>query len=166
MGGPLPLLSRRQRRLSSCLLPLHRAQPRAGQYGAPRARLPLVELSANAEDKRDPRVMPHERYLALGRGPIARREAYRALCRDGLEAETMEAIRRATNGGFVLGNRRFEEAIGRHSVGASRVASLAPAQARSVGELVEPGNRGLSLFFSLSLVFFVHSRWLTNSPLR
>jgi putative transposase len=68
---------------------------------------------ANAEDKLDPRVTPHDRYLALGRGPAARREAYRALCRDGLELETMEAIRRATNGGFVLGNRRFEEAVAR-----------------------------------------------------
>lgn len=68
---------------------------------------------ANAEDKADPRVTPHERYLALGRGPATRREAYRALCRDGLDVETIEAIRHATNGGFVLGNQRFEEAIAR-----------------------------------------------------
>ena len=46
-------------------------------------------------------------------GPATRREAYRALCREGLDVETIEAIRHATNGGFVLGNQRFEEAIAR-----------------------------------------------------
>ncbi|MBI3707516.1 MAG: hypothetical protein HY246_07550 [Proteobacteria bacterium] len=30
-------------------------------------------------------------------------------CRVGLDAPTLDAIRLATNGGFVLGNRRFQD---------------------------------------------------------
>ena len=74
---------------------------------------PWSSYRANAEGKADPRVEPHERYVALARSPAARREAYRALCRAALDAETLEAIRLATNGGFVLGSRRFQEEIAR-----------------------------------------------------
>jgi putative transposase len=50
---------------------------------------------------------------ALARGPAARRDAYRELCRTGPDEETLEDIRLATNGGFVLGNRRFQEEVAR-----------------------------------------------------
>jgi putative transposase len=68
---------------------------------------------ANAESKVDSRLKPHERYLALGRNGAARQRAYRALCRELLDAEALEEIRLATNGGFVLGDRRFQAEIAR-----------------------------------------------------
>ncbi|MCK6451693.1 MAG: transposase [Alphaproteobacteria bacterium] len=58
-------------------------------------------------------VTPHERYLALGADAAARAKAYRALCRAVLDPDVIDQIRLATNGGFVLGNARFQEQIGR-----------------------------------------------------
>jgi putative transposase len=41
----------------------------------------------------------------------ARQAAYRELVRSGLDDDTLDEIRLATNGGFVLGNPRFQEAV-------------------------------------------------------
>jgi putative transposase len=58
-------------------------------------------------------VTPHERYLALGGDATARAASYCALCRAGLDPAIVDEIRLATNGGFVLGNARFQGEIGR-----------------------------------------------------
>ena len=58
-------------------------------------------------------VTPHERYSALGGDPAARAEAYRELCEARLDPAVVDDIRGATNGGFVLGNARFQDEIAR-----------------------------------------------------
>jgi putative transposase len=58
-------------------------------------------------------VTPHEHYLALGGDSGARAAAYRELCEDRLDPATIDDIRGATNGGFVLGNARFRDEIAR-----------------------------------------------------
>jgi putative transposase len=72
---------------------------------------------SNAEGWPDALVRRHPVYLALGRSGSARREAYRALFDTPLDTPVLEAIRRATNQGQVLGfddNRpELERALGR-----------------------------------------------------
>jgi putative transposase len=58
---------------------------------------------SNAEGQRDTLVQRHPVYLALGRWNSTRREAYRALFEVPLHASVLDAIRRATNKGIVLG---------------------------------------------------------------
>jgi hypothetical protein len=68
---------------------------------------------ANAEGKSGDLVTPHDQYLRLGRSVDARREAYRELFHAAPDEVVVEDIRRATNGGFVLGSARFAQEIGR-----------------------------------------------------
>jgi putative transposase len=67
----------------------------------------------NAEGNASNLIVPHDQYRALGRSDPARREAYRALFRAGLEAAAVNEIRLATNGGFVLGGTQFQKEIAR-----------------------------------------------------
>jgi putative transposase len=67
----------------------------------------------NAGEETGGPVTPHASYLALGGDPAARADAYRALCRAGLDPAIVDEIRLATNGGFVLGNARFQDEVGR-----------------------------------------------------
>ena len=71
----------------------------------------------NAEGKADDLIVPHEQYRRLGRSMDARREAYRALFHAAPDQVAVDDIRRATNGGFVLGSawfaRRIARALGR-----------------------------------------------------
>ena len=83
---------------------------RAGMVRHPRD-YPWSSYRANAEGKADARLTPHPTYVALARSGAGRREAYRALCREGLGDEMLEEIRLATNGGFALGNRRFQDEV-------------------------------------------------------
>jgi putative transposase len=85
---------------------------RAGLVLDPRA-YPWSSYRRNAEAEAGGLVTPHERYLALGGDAAARAASYRALCRAGLDPSVVDAIRLATNGGFVLGNSRFEDEIAR-----------------------------------------------------
>jgi putative transposase len=66
---------------------------------------------ANAEGKYDALVTPHDEYLRLGRGEDERRQAYQALFKAQLDPETVEEIRVATNGNFVLGAERFQREV-------------------------------------------------------
>jgi putative transposase len=65
----------------------------------------------NAEGKASHLIAPHDQYVRLGRGPDARREAYRALFRDASDEAVVNEIRAATNGGCVLGAARFHVQI-------------------------------------------------------
>ena len=56
-------------------------------------------------------LTPHPEYLRLGSTAQERQEAYRSLFKTHLEPEQIRAIRDATNGNFVLGNKRFEQDI-------------------------------------------------------
>ena len=68
---------------------------------------------SNADGVMGDLVKPHELYLALGTDPVARAAIYRGLCRAGIDQAMVDNIRHATNGGFVLGNTRFQDAIAR-----------------------------------------------------
>ena len=58
-------------------------------------------------------VEAHELYRALGPDLAARQAAYRELYRHELEPDMVDAIRKATNGNFALGDARFGEEISR-----------------------------------------------------
>jgi putative transposase len=66
---------------------------------------------ANAEGKANSLLTPHPEYLGLGPSDGERRAAYRALFHAHLDPETLENIRNATNGNYVLGSSRFQEEI-------------------------------------------------------
>lgn len=80
---------------------------------------------ANAHGERSTLVVPHAEYEQLGASTVARQAAYRELF--GIAAEVAaDDIRRATNGGFVLGNAAFKKTVARR-VG-RRVEASAPGR--------------------------------------
>jgi putative transposase len=82
--------------------------------------------AANADGAPGPLLTEHALYRALGATPDARRRDYRALFRDVLDPAFVDALRRATNGGWPLGGERFKrrlaKALGR------RVSPRAPGR--------------------------------------
>jgi hypothetical protein len=56
----------------------------------------------NAGLRADPLVTPHEEFLALGLDAAARYAAYLGLFAEALDPSLVNAIRKATNGGFPL----------------------------------------------------------------
>jgi putative transposase len=74
---------------------------------------PWSSHAANAYGKDDALVTAHEIYRALGRTVATRTEAYRALCRETLDKDTLSDIRRALNGGWALGSERFRLEVAR-----------------------------------------------------
>ena len=82
---------------------------RAGLVSSPGDYL-WSSFRSNTDGRPDPLVRPHPVYLALGHSVSRRREAYRALFGTPLEPPELDAIRRATNRGLVLGfdDRRSE----------------------------------------------------------
>lgn len=81
---------------------------------------------ANADGGADPLLTEHALYRALGATPAERRRDYRALFRAALDPDFVDALRRATNGGWPLGEERFKrrlaKALGR------RVSPRAPGR--------------------------------------
>jgi putative transposase len=61
---------------------------------------------ANAEGSFDPMLSAHATYLALSEAPERRTVAYRALFDCGLRETDMEEIRKATRGGYRMGEQR------------------------------------------------------------
>jgi putative transposase len=80
---------------------------RAGLVAAPRD-YRWSSFRANALGARDPIVVQHERYCALGADLSARQAAYRGLFEIALADSTVVAIRDATNKGWTLGSERFD----------------------------------------------------------
>jgi putative transposase len=89
---------------------------RAGLVGRP-GEYRWSSFRSNAYGQPDALLRRHAVYLELARCDSTRREAYRALFEPPLEAAVLDAIRRATNKGIVLGfdDRRsdLERALGR-----------------------------------------------------
>ncbi len=83
---------------------------RANMVNHPRD-YPWSSYRANGEGNSNPLLTPHPDYLQLGQNKEACQKAYRALFQAHIEPEKVEAIRRATNGNYVLGNKRFENEI-------------------------------------------------------
>ena len=67
--------------------------------------------AANALGARDSLVTPHPAYSALGADVNTRLAAYVALFGEPLPDATLDAIRDATNRGWVLGSKRFRDEI-------------------------------------------------------
>lgn len=59
----------------------------------------------------DALITEHECYLALGKTSLERRLAYRLLCTESLNQESLEIIRSATNRGWPLGSDEFKDQI-------------------------------------------------------
>lgn len=66
---------------------------------------------AHASGLADPLVADHPIYRALGRSAEERQGAYRALFEPPPDDAFLDAVRRATNGGWALGDERFVKAI-------------------------------------------------------
>jgi putative transposase len=70
----------------------------------------------------DPLAAWHPLFNRLGRSAPERRANYRALFREKLARQFVEALRRATNGGWALGNDKFRDEI--ENAARRRVAPL------------------------------------------
>jgi putative transposase len=85
-------------------------------------------FGANAAGRHDPIVKAHPVYLALGKAPAERRQAYRALFETELGDPTLGEIREATQKGWPLGDARFRDAV--HWVTKQRTGPLPKGGAR------------------------------------
>jgi putative transposase len=56
-------------------------------------------------------VSDHPLYRGLGRSEVERQKEYRALFRPALDADFVDALRAATNGGWALGGEGFKRTI-------------------------------------------------------
>lgn len=72
---------------------------------------PWSSYRANVEGKLDNLITPHAEYLKLAKADEVRYEIYRDLFKAHVDQPMDDAIRKATNGNFVLGNARFQEQI-------------------------------------------------------
>lgn len=86
---------------------------------------PWSSYAANAKGEVSSLVQPHDEYAALGRDPNERQAVYRQLFGSLLDAERVDEIRTATNGGYLLGSPGFKRAV-----------------SRAVGRPVERGSAG------------------------
>lgn len=72
---------------------------------------PWSSYHANALGKRDPLVVPHQRYLALDNDSQRRQSAYRGLFSRHIDDRSLKDIRYATQKGWALGSDGFKNAI-------------------------------------------------------
>lgn len=87
---------------------------------------------ANAQGEANLLVQPHPLYNGLGHDAASRQAGYRKLFRPALETCTMDKIRLATNGNFVLGSERFAQQVS-NTIG-RRVVPGQSGRPRKVGE--------------------------------
>jgi putative transposase len=83
---------------------------RAGMVTHP-SDYPWSSYRCNARGEANRLISPHPLYRALGQEEGECRRAYRGLFRRHLAPGLVDEIRRATNGGFVLGSERFQSHI-------------------------------------------------------
>ena len=69
--------------------------------------------AAHAYGRDDPLAAAHPVFRRLGRSLAERQAEYRAWCRQAPDADFVEALRAATNGGWALGDARFLKQIAR-----------------------------------------------------
>ena len=124
-----------ERYLFTCYRYVELNPVRAGIAGEPRG-YAWSSHACNAYGSNDPVVTPHERYLALGDEPQERQCAYRALFALALHEPALDAIRDATNKGWVLGTRAFRDGV------ASRLGR--PTQPVSAGRAMKRFNSTLT----------------------
>ena len=83
---------------------------RAGMTAQPRE-YPWSSHRHYAEGRSDPLLVEHEPYARLGRTPVERQEAYRALFRHELGDAALAEIRSTVNRGWPIGSDRFKNDI-------------------------------------------------------
>ncbi|MDP2883362.1 MAG: transposase [Azonexus sp.] len=103
-------LTQEDQYLLSCQRYIELNPVRAGMVAHP-ADYPWSSFRGNALGAENPLLSPHPVYLALGAIEADRLAAYRELFRHELEPGEIDAIRKATNGNFALGNDRFAEEV-------------------------------------------------------
>lgn len=100
----------------------------------------------NAHGEPDSLITPHQLYLELGTGAADRERAYHGMFAGELDADDINAIRRATNSGRVLGSTEFREdlearvqrPLGWLSHGGDRRSI--PSRAQPVSTTLTPGR--------------------------
>ena len=111
-------IAQEDRYVLSCYRYIELNPVRAAMVGHPRD-YPWSSFRHNGLGKRNSLITPHHLYLKLGSSSERRLSAYRTLLGEMLDDDDIEAIRSATNGNFVLGNKRFqkdiEKALGRRT---------------------------------------------------
>ena len=117
-------LTQEDRYLLSCQRYIELNPVRAGMVAHP-ADYAWSSFRGNAEGAENSLLSPHSLYVGLGANKQDRLAAYRELFRHELEPDELNAIRKATNGNFALGNERF----------ADQVAAM-------IGRRVTPGKSG------------------------
>lgn len=98
--------------LLTCYRYIERNPVRAGMVDDP-ADYRWSSYRANAGGDHDPLVTPHDLYTRIGATARERQAAYRAMCAVDVDASSAQALRRAAETGWVLGTRRFQQAIER-----------------------------------------------------
>lgn len=105
-----------ERYLLTCYRYIELNPVRAGMV-ADAATYPWSSHRYHVEGRPDSVIAPHPAYQALGQTEVERREAYRAIFSEPLDAKTLEAIRDYVQQQRALGSARFqaqiEEALGR-----------------------------------------------------
>lgn len=80
---------------------------------APSADFAWSSFRANAYGQPSPLITPHAEYVQLGKTASERQAVYRDLFGQALAPSAADEIRRATNGGFVLGDSSFKNTMAR-----------------------------------------------------
>lgn len=99
-------LAQEESYLFTCMRYIELNPVRAGMVGHP-TDYRWSSYRANAQGAGASLLTPHALYLALGSDAEQRQSAYRALFRPHLDPGVVDAIRRATNGNYALGDDRF-----------------------------------------------------------
>lgn len=100
------------RYLLTCYRYIERNPVRAGMVDDP-ADYRWSSYRANAYGAHDALVTPHELYTRIGATARERQTAYRAMCAVDVDNASAQALRRSAETGWVLGGRRFQQAIER-----------------------------------------------------
>ena len=109
--------------LLTCMRYIELNSVRAGMVDQP-SEYPWSSYAANAEGKINKLIKAHEVYKQMGVNEAERQSAYRQLFRLAIGKSELDALREATNKGWVFGSDRFREEIerlsGRRSVAKPR----------------------------------------------
>lgn len=111
--------------LFACMRYIELNPVRAGLVAHP-LDYPWSSAQANAMGKRDPLVTPHPLFSSIGRCPEERQRVYLPWLNSAMDAETIGAIRDATNYEWALGDSQFRRQM--------------PATAGRRGERARPGR--------------------------
>lgn len=100
--------------LLTCMRYIELNPVRAGMTEHPRD-YPWSSYGVNAAGTNNKLILPHGLYRQMGITETDRQAAYRQLFRAAIGKSDLDALREATNKGWVLGNDRFREKIERLS---------------------------------------------------